>query len=138
MVEYQGEKMSKSLGNLVLASTLLESWSADAIRLYLFSHHYRASWEFIDDEMESWANVAADLVEAAEFPAFGIENELDVSRQRDRFMEALQDDLDTPAAIEELREIARLILEAPEEDDIRSAQATLVQLGSLLGLTLST
>jgi L-cysteine:1D-myo-inositol 2-amino-2-deoxy-alpha-D-glucopyranoside ligase len=138
MVEYQGEKMSKSLGNLVLASTLLESWSANAIRLYLFSHHYRASWEFIDDEMESWATVAADLAEAAEFPAFGIEDELDVSRQRDRFMEALQDDLDTPAAIEELREIARLILEAPEEDDIRNAQATLVRLGSLLGLTLGT
>jgi L-cysteine:1D-myo-inositol 2-amino-2-deoxy-alpha-D-glucopyranoside ligase len=138
MVEYQGEKMSKSLGNLVLASTLLESWSANAIRLYLFSHHYRASWEFIDDEMESWATVAADLAEAAEFPAFGIEDELDVSRQRDRFMEALQDDLDTPAAIEELREVARLILEAPEEDDIRNAQATLVRLGSLLGLTLGT
>jgi L-cysteine:1D-myo-inositol 2-amino-2-deoxy-alpha-D-glucopyranoside ligase len=137
MVDYQGEKMSKSLGNLVLASTLLESWSADAIRLYLFSHHYRTAWEFIDDEMESWANVAADLAEAAEFPAFGIEDELDVSRQRDRFMEALQDDLDTPTAIDELRELARLILEAPEEDDIRSAQATLLRLGALLGLTLT-
>ncbi len=135
MVEYQGEKMSKSLGNLVLASVLLDDYTADAIRLYLFSHHYRTAWEFIDEEMEIWATVARDLVEASEFPAFGIEDELDVSRQRDRFLESLQDDLDTPVAIEELREIARLILEAPEEDDIREAQATLRRLGSLLGLT---
>ncbi|HYI24082.1 MAG TPA: cysteine--tRNA ligase [Thermomicrobiales bacterium] len=138
MVEYQGEKMSKSLGNLVLASTLLETYSADAIRLYLFSHHYRAPWEFLDDEMETWASIAGDLAEAVEFPAYGVDDVLDVSRQGERCLDALQDDFDTPTAIEELREIARLILEAPEEDDIREAQATLRHLGSLMGLTLST
>ena len=137
MVDYQGEKMSKSLGNLVLASNLLEDYSADAIRLHLLSHHYRSPWEFVDDELEEWAAVAGDLAEAAAFPAFGIDEILDVSVQRERFMDALQDDLDTPAAIDQLREIARLILEAPEEDDIREAQATLRRLGSILGLTLN-
>ena len=38
MVEYQGEKMNKSLGNLVLASETLKHYNADTIRLYLFSH----------------------------------------------------------------------------------------------------
>ena len=137
MVDYQGEKMSKSLGNLVLASNLLEDYSADAIRLHLFSHHYRSPWEFVDDELEEWAAVAGDLAEAAAFPAFGIDEILDVSVQRERFMDALQDDLDTPAAIDQLREISRLILEAPEEDDIRQAQATLRHLGDILGLTLN-
>jgi L-cysteine:1D-myo-inositol 2-amino-2-deoxy-alpha-D-glucopyranoside ligase len=136
MVDYQGEKMSKSLGNLVLASTLLERYSADAIRLYLFSHHYRQPWEFMDDEMDQWSAVAADLREAAEFPAFGVDEVLDLSVQRDRFMDALQDDLDTPAAIDDLREMAQLILEAPEEDDIREAQVTLRRTADLLGLTL--
>jgi L-cysteine:1D-myo-inositol 2-amino-2-deoxy-alpha-D-glucopyranoside ligase len=137
MVDYQGEKMSKSLGNLILASDLLRDYSSDTIRLYLFSHHYRTPWEYTDDELEEWASVAGDLSEAAAFPAFGVDEILDVSVQRDRFMDALQDDLDTPAAIAELREIARLILEAPEEDDIRQAQSTLRRLGGILGLTLN-
>jgi L-cysteine:1D-myo-inositol 2-amino-2-deoxy-alpha-D-glucopyranoside ligase len=137
MVDYQGEKMSKSLGNLVLASDLLRDYSSDAIRLHLFSHHYRSPWEFVDDELEEWAAVAGDLSEAAAFPAFGVDESLDVSVQREHFMDALQNDLDTPAAIDELREIARLILVAPEDDDIRQAQATLRRLGGVLGLTLN-
>ncbi len=41
MVGYQGEKMSKSLGNLVMVADLLYTYSPDALRLYLGSHHYR-------------------------------------------------------------------------------------------------
>ncbi|MCC2627927.1 MAG: cysS, partial [Thermomicrobiales bacterium] len=93
MVGYDGEKMSKSLGNLVLASDALKDYSADAIRLYLFSNHYRSPWIFEDAELERWARVVDDLIEAAEFPAYGIENELDVSNLRDRFFNALDDDL---------------------------------------------
>jgi L-cysteine:1D-myo-inositol 2-amino-2-deoxy-alpha-D-glucopyranoside ligase len=136
MVDYQGDKMSKSLGNLVLASEVLRQYSSDAFRLYLHSNHYRTEWEYDDDRIEVWAGVAADLAEAAEFPAFGVEDVLDVRVQKERFVEALNDDLDTPAAIQALREIAQAILEAPEEDDIRSAQATLKHLAGILGLTL--
>jgi L-cysteine:1D-myo-inositol 2-amino-2-deoxy-alpha-D-glucopyranoside ligase len=46
MLRYQGEKMSKSLGNLVMAPVLLETYSPDAIRLALLSHRYRESWEY--------------------------------------------------------------------------------------------
>jgi len=136
MVDYQGDKMSKSLGNLVLASEVLKRYSADAIRLYLHSNHYRAQWEYDDDRMEEWAGVAADLAEAVEFPAFGVDDVLDVRVARDRFIDALNEDLDTPAAIRALREIGQAILEASEEDDIRNAQATLKRLGGILGLTL--
>jgi L-cysteine:1D-myo-inositol 2-amino-2-deoxy-alpha-D-glucopyranoside ligase len=136
MVEYQGEKMSKSLGNLVLARDLLNDYSSDAIRLYLFSHHYRTPWEFRDDEMSDAETIANDLVEAIEFPAYGIEDEVDVSVMRERFFNALEEDLDTPSAIEALREMARAILEAPEEEDVRFAQRTLRECGEILGLTL--
>lgn len=137
MVEYQGEKMSKSLGNLVLARDLLGEYSADAIRLYLFSHHYRAAWEFIDDEMPEYEALANDLREAIEFPAYGIEDEVDVSMLRERFFNALEDDLDTPAAIDALKEMGTAILEAPEEEDVRVAQRTLRECADILGLTLS-
>jgi L-cysteine:1D-myo-inositol 2-amino-2-deoxy-alpha-D-glucopyranoside ligase len=135
MVEYQGEKMSKSLGNLVLARDLLNDYSADAIRLYLFSHHYRTAWEFRDEEMADFETIAEDLIEAVEFPAYGIEEEVDVSVMRERFFNALEEDLDTPSAIESLREMARAILEAPEEEDVRFAQRTLRECGTILGLT---
>ena len=137
MVGYNGEKMSKSLGNLVLVSDALKDYSADAVRLYLFSNHYRGPWIFEDAELERWARVADDLIEAAEFPAYGIENELDVSNLRDRFFNALDDDLNTPIAIEVLQEIGTGILEAPEEDDVRDAQRTLRELSEVLGLTIS-
>ncbi|MGH2616246.1 MAG: cysteine--tRNA ligase, partial [Thermomicrobiales bacterium] len=136
MVGYNGEKMSKSLGNLVLVSDALKNYSADAIRLYLFSNHYRSAWVFEEAELDRWARVAEDLIEAVEFPAYGIEDILDVSTLRDRFFNALDDDLNSPIAIEALQETATAILESPEEDDIRDAQRTLRELSAVLGLTL--
>lgn len=54
MVAYQGEKMSKSLGNLVLVSKLLAAGvDARAIRLTLLAHHYRADWEWTDTALET-------------------------------------------------------------------------------------
>jgi L-cysteine:1D-myo-inositol 2-amino-2-deoxy-alpha-D-glucopyranoside ligase len=137
MVEYNGEKMSKSLGNLVLVSDVLKSYSSDAVRLYLFSNHYRSPWAYDDNEVDRWARVADDLREAAEFPAYGIEDELDVSMYRERFLNALDDDLDTPIAIQALQEVATAILESPEEEDVRHAQRTLRDLADILGLTLT-
>ncbi|MFN8664471.1 MAG: cysteine--tRNA ligase [Thermomicrobiales bacterium] len=137
MVGYNGEKMSKSLGNLVLVSNTLQNYTADALRLYLFSNHYRTPWTFEDEEMDRWASVAGDLVEAIDLPAYGIENELDVSSERERFLNAMDDDLNTPEAIEALREIASAILESPEDDDTRAAQRSLRELGDVLGLTLN-
>lgn len=137
MVIYNGEKMSKSLGNLVLVSNALQEYSADALRLYLFSHHYREPWTYEDAEVDEWQRVADDLIEAVDLPAYGIDNELDVSVERERFLQAMDDDLNTPAAIEALRDIATAILESPEDDDTREAQNTLRELADVLGLTLN-
>lgn len=137
MVGYNGEKMSKSLGNLVLVSNTLQNYTADALRLYLFSNHYRTPWTFEDEEMDRWASVAGDLVEAIDLPAYGIDNELDVSTERERFLNAMDDDLNTPEAIAALRDIASAILESPEDDDTRAAQRSLRELGDVLGLTLN-
>ena len=137
MVEYQGTKMSKSLGNLVLVRDVLEEYDADALRLYLLSNHYRTAWEYRDEGIEPWAGLAGDLREAADFPAYGIDEEVDVSSARERFLNALDDDLNTPLAIEALREIGEAILEAPEEEDVRDAQRTLRDMADILGLTLA-
>src|SRR5438128_10485294 len=59
LVRYEGRKMSKSLGNLVLVSQALERAPAAAVRLYLASHGYRRDWSF------EWSGLAkmARLVE---------------------------------------------------------------------------
>ncbi len=137
MLQLAGEKMSKSLGNLVLVSNALQEYSADALRLYLFSHHYRTPWTYEDAEVDEWQRVADDLIEAVDLPAYGIENEVDVSLERERFLQAMDDDLNTPVAIEALRNIATAILESPEDDDTREAQNTLRELADILGLTLN-
>jgi L-cysteine:1D-myo-inositol 2-amino-2-deoxy-alpha-D-glucopyranoside ligase len=61
-----GQKMSKSLGNLVFVDALREDFEPMAIRLGLIEHHYRVQWEWDDDLMarnqrrlEAWRAAAA-------------------------------------------------------------------------------
>lgn len=136
MVGYEGEKMSKSLGNLVLISDLLQTYNADTFRLYAFSHHYREPWEYIDGEIDDWVNVAEDIANAAELPGNGYGEALDAVPLRERFVNALADDLNTPLAISALAELASDILEADDNDDISEAQDTLRQLGGVIGLVM--
>jgi L-cysteine:1D-myo-inositol 2-amino-2-deoxy-alpha-D-glucopyranoside ligase len=136
MVGYQSEKMSKSLGNLVIASQVLKSHSSDAFRLYLFSHHYRDSWEYVDEEIEPWADLARDIRESIETQSYGIGEILDASPWLTRFTAALEDDLNTPLAIAQLRELTDEIL-AADETDTSQAQRDLITMAGILGLTLS-
>ncbi len=60
-VAYRGEKMSKSLGNLVMVSDLRKKYSANAIRYMLLLNHYRSDWEYTEEMMER-AALAMDLI----------------------------------------------------------------------------
>ncbi len=51
MVHQDGEKMSKSLGNLTLVSNLIKDYSADEIRVTLLNHHYRYPWECFPEDL---------------------------------------------------------------------------------------
>ena len=64
MVEHEGQKMSKSLGNLVMVRDLLKQWSPDALRLYLADHHYRSSWSYGEADLRA-AQARADRLTAA-------------------------------------------------------------------------
>jgi cysteinyl-tRNA synthetase len=96
MVRYQGTKMSKSLGNLVSVRQCLERVSPAALRLYLASHHYRRDWSFSWPGLEA-AGRFADRIAA--LPA-GMKPSARLLRAFDA---ALDDDLDTPAAVGVLR-----------------------------------
>jgi cysteinyl-tRNA synthetase len=136
MVYYGGEKMSKSLGNLVMVDDLLKSWSTDALRLYLASHHYREEWSYDEDELALTGQIAERLRHAA--TAVGDDGaSLEPSGARAAFGKAMDDDLDTPTALSVLKQLADDILEAADaEQDVAAAQEALRELGSVFGLLL--
>ncbi|MCU1488680.1 MAG: mshC [Acidimicrobiaceae bacterium] len=88
MVCMDGEKMSKSRGNLVFVSDLLKEHDPDAVRLAVLAHHYRSSWEYDD------ALMAAAESRLAAWRAAG---EGDAALEEVRAH--LDDDLDTTAAL---------------------------------------
>ncbi len=88
MVRMDGEKMSKSLGNLVFVSELRKEWDPMAIRLMIIENHYRTPWEWDETRMPR----AAERLERWTAAGTG-DGGLDAARA------ALDDDLDAPAAI---------------------------------------
>ena len=66
MVAYEGEKMSKSLGNLVFISDLRETADPRAIRLALMHHHYRSGFEWHDTDIQDGTALLHHLVAAAQ------------------------------------------------------------------------
>jgi L-cysteine:1D-myo-inositol 2-amino-2-deoxy-alpha-D-glucopyranoside ligase len=138
MLRYQGEKMSKSLGNLVMAFDLLETYSADAIRLCLLSHRYRDSWDFEHDMMPPAQEFADALKSAAAEGAAGAGPAVDACGPRARFLAAVDDALKTPVALDALRDLATAIHEGRARGaDVSEAQAALRELTGILGLTLA-
>jgi L-cysteine:1D-myo-inositol 2-amino-2-deoxy-alpha-D-glucopyranoside ligase len=93
MLRYKGEKMSKSLRNLVLVADLLRRFDADSIRVLLLRHHYREEWEYTQDQLEDAAGWTQRLRQAAR----GAGDAGGDSPQAVRA--ALEDDLDTPRAL---------------------------------------
>jgi L-cysteine:1D-myo-inositol 2-amino-2-deoxy-alpha-D-glucopyranoside ligase len=89
MVALDGVKMSKSLGNLVFISDLCKEWDPAAVRLAILAHHYRHDWEWFDDLMVT----AAARLDAWRAAGRG-------SGALEAVRAALDDDLDTPTALE--------------------------------------
>ena len=92
MVDMDGSKMSKSLGNLVFATDLLERYAPAVIRRVLLSHHYREDWEYDED---AFTHVAEDGRRRATSEWAGA----DAETLRRELLAALDDDLDTPRAM---------------------------------------
>jgi L-cysteine:1D-myo-inositol 2-amino-2-deoxy-alpha-D-glucopyranoside ligase len=148
MVRKDGEKMSKSLGNLVWVSELLKTYAPDAVRLYLASHHYRDSWEWNEDDMRNCAQMAAQWRQSGSawlFPnarpvtdaATTRRIEMNAGLLVSEVMDALEDDLDTPRTIVALSKLAQWTDDATLPMQQRqNAQQALRMGAGLLGLRL--
>ncbi len=137
MVRHDGEKMSKSLGNLVMAADLLSTCTPDTLRVYLASHHYRLPWSYDEAELAAAAARAEKLGQAAARPwhsTTGAGGEQPDGEALHEFRREMDDDLNTVAALDVMDELADQILAA--DGDWRPAQDALRQMASVFGLQL--
>jgi len=133
-VNVDSEKMSKSLGNVLLVKDLLATAPGEAVRLALISAHYRAPLDWTDDGLDQARRRLDGLYQALrdlqDVPAAagGYESLLA------RFLGELEDDLNTPKALAELSALAHAANASQDDAERGRLKAALLAAGGLLGL----
>lgn len=147
MLQLAGEKMSKSLGNLITIDTFLAKNSSDILRLLIYSGHYRKPVVYNDETLNSTRRVQSRLLTGLR-PSRGTKStgeEVDALREatenaRANFIEAMDDDFNTSSAMAAIFELVRAINGARDQGVVGpffdAAQQTLRELTGVLGLKL--
>ena len=136
MLRLGSEKMSKSLGNIISLPEALDSYDPQALRLFFLSSHYRSPLFYSEESVRSQERAIQRLRQAVSIPSKD-GPQLDTTEFRERFIEAMDDDLNTPRALAALFDLVREINRGRERGaDVTTAQDTLRELAGVLGLTL--
>ncbi|MDE0803436.1 MAG: cysteine--tRNA ligase [Acidimicrobiales bacterium] len=133
MVEIDGEKMSKSLGNVKNLLDLMEVFDPRAFRLLILQAHYRSPIDIAEDSMRSNEAALARLDTFARTFATDAADATSDATVLDRFRRAMDDDLDTPAAMATLFDAVR---DANKTGDASVAAAAL-EIADALGIELA-
>ena len=125
-LQVEGEKMSKSLGNFHTIHDLLKKWPGEVLRLQMLMTHYRQPLDWTDQRcreargiLDKWYALAGNGPRPEAAPPQGV-------------LDALMDDLNTPAAITEMHRLADLA----QNDD--GARGEFLAAADLLGLLFRT
>jgi L-cysteine:1D-myo-inositol 2-amino-2-deoxy-alpha-D-glucopyranoside ligase len=131
MVGYQGEKMSKSKGNLVFVSKLIEKGIDPlVIRWALLSKHYQSYREW-DDDLLSQSQLEIDVVREA----LSKSEVINPSEHLEKVVKALANNLDTPLALQSILEWANLSIQVQASSNISTGSGEMARgLDALLGL----
>ena len=149
MMQLSGEKMSKSLGNLVTINDFLEKHEADVLRMLVLNSNYRNPLTFSDDVLDQTAR-ALDRLRGGLRPAFpeasGAPQDVleslagQLEKTKAGFVEAMDDDFNSAGALGHMFDLVRSINQARDAsataDELSSAQQTLLEFGEVLGLTM--
>ena len=145
MVQMGHTKMSKSLGNFVTIREALEQYSADAIRLAVLTSHYRSPMVYSAESMQGAERGVKRLLQALAGDSADVDQVPEelanaARRARGRFIDAMDDDMNTAAALAQLFELAREINRTRAGGVAAGAllpvQNELRELASVLGLRL--
>jgi len=141
LLQFGEEKMSKSIGNLITIKEALEEYSADAIRIFVLSSYYRSPLTYSEEALEAAERGAERLWQANEREGkehvISTSFEIHIEEQRQRFIEAMDDDFNTAQAVAVLFDVARDVNRFADEGlNVISAQQLLSKLAGVLGLTL--
>jgi len=149
MLTLSGEKMSKSLGNLVSIDEFLSQHSASTLRLMVLNSGYRSPLTF-NDEVLTAADKGLERLRSALKPAMpGASNTSDEVKKaladqskktRDAFIENMDDDFNSAGALGHMFDLVRVINQAradgATDDVLKPAQSTLRELCDVFGLVL--
>ncbi len=149
MLQLGGEKMSKSLGNLVTIDDFLKDHEANVLRLMVLNSGYRSPLTFNDEVVEQTERALERLRSGLRpcLPGAGGAAEAAVQtlqqqaeRTREDFIAAMDDDFNTAGALAALFELVRAINQTRDsgatDDQLRPAQDLLLELSGVLGLQL--
>jgi len=143
MLSIQGEKMSKSLGNVVSLAQAIDEHGAAAVRFFFLSAHYRSPLEVGPDHLAD-AAAGLDRLRGLVRATMGVDVEPvaseAVTAQRQAFIAAMGDDLSTPVAHAALFELVRLghaALEGGDDATAAAARDAVVELAGVLGYDLT-
>lgn len=103
MVLCEGEKMAKSLGNLILISDLLKKYGTNVIRWFLLMHHYRKPWEFEQAEIED----ASRKIKAVEKFLLSVGDSKVSDKLMKQFEEFMEEDLKTEDVLNLVLELSK-------------------------------
>ncbi|MBV6759396.1 cysteine--tRNA ligase [Rhodococcus opacus] len=128
-----GEKMSKSLGNVLSVPNVLKKVRPQELRYYLGSAHYRSMLEYSDTALDEGA-AAYRRIESFVTRTQERAGEVEVGRWTDAFARALDDDLAVPAALAEVHGKVREGNIALDAGDLEGARAIASQVRAMLGI----
>jgi cysteinyl-tRNA synthetase len=137
LLQLGDQKMSKSLGNLINMREAIDRFGGDAIRVFVLSSAYRSPLTYSEEAMAAGKTGAERLRNAVEAADTGAGEALDAAPFKERFVAAMDDDLNTAQAIGVLFDLAREINRCRDAGrSVAAAQAILRELAGVLGLRL--
>lgn len=150
LLQFGGEKMSKSIGNLVTVEDFLVEHEGDALRMMILNSSYRSPLVYTEEVVEQAERALARLRAALRPPHPEAKGASDEARQAlaeaaenvaDGFHRSMDDDFNTAAALGHLFDLVRAVNQARDsgatDETLGPAQETLETLAGLLGLTLT-
>lgn len=140
LVQLGEDKMSKSTGKLITIKEALEKYSPDAIRFFVLSSHYRSPLTYSEEALEAAEGGVERLTRViSRADSTGGKGEaLDAEPYRKQFIEAMDDDFNTPQALAVLFDLSRVINQVADSGlSFQGAQGVLLSLArEVLGLKL--